>query len=233
MGEAGIHPAAVTRRAARYDAKVNLEELQSAVASDPQSAELRAQLGDALLRHGRAEDALEHLRRALALEPARLEVYLLLGQALAAESDHIGAIATLEGGQALARRAGRADLLPQFEARLGELGPGKRSRAGMDEAGFRGTARAALASIAQHAAELEGVTQQTSPDVVVLEARKAKIGLSVQAAAKEIWCTWSGGELRFRYIVGTQRWRAGGGEELMASVAEFLSRNLGRPVAFQ
>jgi frataxin-like iron-binding protein CyaY len=107
--------------------------------------------------------------------------------------------------------------------------------AGEGEADFDQLARATLAEIATRAAALRrGIVLNQTPSVLVIEVSgKARLGLSEQKSSREIWCSSSLGELRFRYIPSSKRWRAADGEELMSTVREFLSRSLGESIQFE
>ncbi len=210
-------------------------ELERAVAADPNDAALRLRLGEALLDAGRPDDALDHLRRAMILEPDRVEAYLALGRALVAEEEHIAAIATLEGGRDRAAALGRDECVPAFDALLAELGPGKRSGGvgALDEEAFSRIARAELAAVAGRLRALAAPIELShTPSILVLTvAGRAKMGLSEQRSAREIWCTSGLGEVKFRYMTQSSRWRAGGGEELRSVVAGFVAREIGRSVS--
>lgn len=217
---------------------MDLADLERAVEDDPKDPQLRLELGSRLLEAGRGDDAIDHLRRAMILRDDYLEAYLALGKALLAAEEDIAGVATLEAGRDIARRSASEEdraLAARFDELLAGRGPVKRARAGpMDEAAFSEAARAALASIAERLAALprEQVAIQHTPSVLILEARRrAKMGLSEQRSHREIWCTSGMGELRFRHMAASGRWRAAGGEDLMTVVSEFLSRELGRPVA--
>jgi tetratricopeptide (TPR) repeat protein len=213
---------------------MDLHELERAVEQDPKDPIARLRLGGRLLDEGRAEEALDHLRRAMILKPDLGEAYLSLGQALLSLEEEVAALATLEGGREIARSAGRVDLVAEFDALLAGRGPVKRSGAGtIDEAAFTELARSTLASIAQRLSSLPAVALQRSPSVLVLEAAGARMGLSEQRSSREIWCTSGLGELRFRHIGASGRWRAGGGEDLVSVVGDFLSRQLGARVTLE
>jgi len=216
---------------------MDLADLERAVDADPKNAALRFELGTRLLESGRADDAIDPLRRAMILQKEFVEAYLALGRALMASGEDVAATATLEAGRDLAltsRKASDVELVPRFEELLAGRGPAKRSHgAPMDEAAFAELARATLASIAERLATLPRgeVALQHTPSVLVFEvARRAKMGLSEQRSHREIWCTSAMGELRFKHMSASGRWRAGGGEDLLAVVGDFVSRQLGRPI---
>ncbi|HKD99367.1 MAG TPA: tetratricopeptide repeat protein [Planctomycetota bacterium] len=211
---------------------MDLNELVQAVQKDPKDAAARVRLGERLLADGKADDAIDHLRRAMILDRERIETWLLLGRALLACGEHVAAVATLEAGRDSAKAKGRSELQAEFEALLAGHGPVKRAGAGsMDENAFSELARATLASIADGlVASKLPVSMQRSPSILILEAKGAKMGLSEQKTPREIWCTSGMGELRFRWIATSGRWRAGGGEDLLGTVGQFLTRQLGRSV---
>jgi frataxin-like iron-binding protein CyaY len=215
---------------------VDLKTLERAVAEDPKNPDARLALGEALVEAGRGSDALDHLRQALLLRRDSFEAYLALGKALLSEGEQIAAIATLEGGREMARKTPSAgEWVPRFDEALTGLGPVKRrSTAPLDDAAFDALARSTLESIARRVRALGGAIEiQQSPTVVVLAAPAGKLGLSEQRTSREIWCSSSLGELRFRYIPSSSRWRAAEGEELISTVGEFLSRALGSRVSLE
>ncbi|MFN3652410.1 MAG: tetratricopeptide repeat protein [Armatimonadota bacterium] len=80
---------------------VPLTALQEAVARNPESAELRAELGHALLSDGRNDEALVEFQTAIRLaDPADSRqlghLHLFVGEVLAARGDRDAAIAAFE-----------------------------------------------------------------------------------------------------------------------------------------
>jgi frataxin-like iron-binding protein CyaY len=215
---------------------MDLGSLERAVGEDPKNPQARLALGEALLAAGRPDDALDHLRKAMGLRRDYLEAYLALGRALLAEGEHVAAIATLEGGREMARQGGHVDWVPRFDELLAGLGPVKRKGgAPLDEAAFDELARGELTAIAKRLAALgRDVAIQHTPTVLVFHTKsRAKMGLSVQKGAREIWSSSVLGEIRFRYIPSSTHWRAAEGQELRAIVSEFLTRELGEPVSIE
>ncbi|MFN0206390.1 MAG: tetratricopeptide repeat protein [Planctomycetota bacterium] len=213
---------------------MDLSDLEQAVALDPKHAEARLQLGLALIDAGRPSDALDHLRKAMILRRDFSEAYLGLGRALLAEGEHIAAIATLEGGREIATKTGRVELLQQFETALHGLGPVKRrSGAPVDESAFSEIAQKALADVAERVAALGmDILIQRSPGIVIFDIRrKTKLGLSEQKTPREIWCSCSMGEYKFRWIPSSGLWRTADGDELISFLGRFLSRETGGTVS--
>jgi Flp pilus assembly protein TadD len=91
------HPVALlllgASHTARGDASKATEILMPLAASQPRSAAVHLELGLALGRAGRTEDAVASLRRALALKPDLPRAWLALG-------DHLSAMGDAEGADA-------------------------------------------------------------------------------------------------------------------------------------
>ncbi|HXS51141.1 MAG TPA: tetratricopeptide repeat protein [Usitatibacter sp.] len=82
------------------------ERFEALLAAGKDSALLRFGLGSHYLNAGDAARAVEHLRRAVAQDPAYSAAWKLLGKALEASADAIGAAQAYRSGIAAAEKRG-------------------------------------------------------------------------------------------------------------------------------
>lgn len=133
----------------RHQAAEAAEHLQRAVEAEPEATDYRIALGDARLRAGQPEAAIEPLERAIEQAPTRPEAYSLLSQALRRQGE------TAAAGAAIA-------LYGQLDA------AGKRERAlvrAVERSGKKPEPRLALAAFYLEAGDLEAARRVYLPAV--------------------------------------------------------------------
>lgn len=125
----GNHPHALLLRALarkhKGDTHGSVDLLRKAATAAPDDAQVRNNLGNALVDQGRPDEALEHLEAAARLAPSEVQVWLNIGRAHAARSTFEAAIAAFEK----ARQIGPSDPVVAFELGKSFLRHGQHEKA--------------------------------------------------------------------------------------------------------
>lgn len=100
---------------------MNIDALEKMIARGQDSAMLRLTLGNAYVRQGQPEAAIEHLRQAVALDPGYSAAWRALGRLQLKQGERDAALETFRQGLAAARERGDMQVVRELEVRVRRL----------------------------------------------------------------------------------------------------------------
>ena len=100
---------------------MNIDALKTILSQGQDNLLLRFGLGQALLKQGQAEDAIEHLMAALRFDPQHSAAWKLLGKAYAETDQQAQAIKTYERGIEVAESRGDIQAAKEMKVFLKRL----------------------------------------------------------------------------------------------------------------